>query len=82
MGKPIYLVLDTLDLLILRTLALEPMHGRAISQRIRHVSIQRKFCRFSKARRSRRLPCGTNDQKVYAGGAMPFSRKYTSTCAR
>ena len=38
MGKPTDLVQGTLDLLILKTLALEPMHGWAISQRIRAVS--------------------------------------------
>jgi PadR family transcriptional regulator PadR len=37
-GKPTDLVQGTLDLLILKTLALEPMHGWAISQRIRAVS--------------------------------------------
>jgi PadR family transcriptional regulator PadR len=37
-GKPTDLVQGTLDLLILKTLALEPMHGWAISQRIRTVS--------------------------------------------
>ena len=38
MGKPTDLVQGTLDLLILKTLALEPMHGWAISHRIRAVS--------------------------------------------
>ena len=38
MGKPTDLVQGTLDLLILKTLALGPMHGWAISQRIRAVS--------------------------------------------
>lgn len=38
MGKPTDLVQGTLDLLILKTLALEPMHGWAISQRIRSIS--------------------------------------------
>lgn len=38
MGKPTDLVQGTLDLLILKTLALEPMHGWAISQRIRFIS--------------------------------------------
>jgi len=37
-GKPTDLVQGTLDLLILKTLALEPMHGWAISQRIRFIS--------------------------------------------
>jgi PadR family transcriptional regulator PadR len=36
--KPTDLVQGTLDLLILKTIALEPMHGWAIAQRIRHVS--------------------------------------------
>jgi len=38
MGKPTDLVQGTLDLLILKTIALEPMHGWAIAQRIRQVS--------------------------------------------
>jgi PadR family transcriptional regulator len=37
-SKPTDLVQGTLDLLILRTIALEPMHGWAIAQRIRQVS--------------------------------------------
>src|SRR5262245_38671304 len=38
MTKPADLVQGTLDLLILRVIALEPMHGWAIAQRIRHMS--------------------------------------------
>jgi transcriptional regulator len=38
MGKPTDLVQGTLDLLILKTIALQPMHGWAIAQRIRQVS--------------------------------------------
>jgi transcriptional regulator len=38
MGKPTDLVQGTLDLLILRTIALEPLHGWGIAQRIRQVS--------------------------------------------
>jgi PadR family transcriptional regulator, regulatory protein PadR len=38
MGKPTDLVQGTLDLLILKVLALAPMHGWAIAQRIRQVS--------------------------------------------
>jgi PadR family transcriptional regulator, regulatory protein PadR len=38
MGKPSDLVQGTLDLLILRTLANEPMHGWAIGKRIQQVS--------------------------------------------
>jgi PadR family transcriptional regulator PadR len=38
MSKPTDLVQGTLDLLILRTVALEPIHGWAIAQRIRQVS--------------------------------------------
>ena len=38
MGKPIDLLQGTLDLLILKTLALAPMHGWGISQRIQQVS--------------------------------------------
>ncbi len=38
MSKPTDLVQGTLDLLILKTLALQPMHGWAIAQRIRQLS--------------------------------------------
>ena len=38
MSKPSDLVQGTLDLLILKILALEPLHGFAISQRLRQVS--------------------------------------------
>lgn len=38
MGKPNDLVQGTLDLLILRTLALEPQHGWAIAKRIQQIS--------------------------------------------
>jgi transcriptional regulator len=38
MGKPNDLVQGTLDLLILKTLAPEPMHGWAIAKRIQQVS--------------------------------------------
>jgi len=38
MSKPPDLVQGTLDLLILKILALEPMHGWAIGQRLRQVS--------------------------------------------
>ncbi len=38
MSKPTDLVQSTLDLLILKTLALQPMHGWAIAQRIRQLS--------------------------------------------
>jgi len=38
MAKPTDLVQGTLDLLILRTLMLQPMHGWGIAQRIRQVS--------------------------------------------
>jgi PadR family transcriptional regulator PadR len=38
MSKPTDLVQGTLDLLVLRVLALEPMHGFAIAQRIRQMS--------------------------------------------
>jgi transcriptional regulator len=37
-SKPTDLVQGTLDLLILTSIALEPMHGWAIAQRIRQVS--------------------------------------------
>jgi len=37
MAKPTDLVQGTLDLLILKTLALQPMHGWGIAQRIRQV---------------------------------------------
>ena len=38
MSKPNDLVQGTLDLLILKTVALEPMHGWAIAQRIQRMS--------------------------------------------
>ena len=38
MGKPTDLVQGTLDLLILKTLALGPMHGWAVGQRIQQIS--------------------------------------------
>ena len=38
MSKPTDLVQGTLDLLIMRTVALEPMHGWAIAQRIQQIS--------------------------------------------
>ncbi|MGA2150007.1 MAG: PadR family transcriptional regulator [Bryobacteraceae bacterium] len=38
MSKPSDLIQGTLDLLILRTLSLEPMHGWAIARRIQQVS--------------------------------------------
>jgi PadR family transcriptional regulator len=38
MGKSIELLQGTLDLLILKTVALEPMHGWGIAQRIQQIS--------------------------------------------
>ncbi|MBV9678614.1 MAG: helix-turn-helix transcriptional regulator, partial [Acidobacteriaceae bacterium] len=38
MGKPTDLVQGTLDLLILKTISLEPMNGWAIAKRIAQVS--------------------------------------------
>jgi transcriptional regulator len=38
MGKPSDLVQGTLDLLILKTISLEPMHGWAIAKRIQQIS--------------------------------------------
>ena len=38
MGKPSDLVQGTLDLLILKTISLEPMHGWAIAKRIEQIS--------------------------------------------
>ena len=38
MAKPADLVQGTLDLLILKTISLEPMHGWAIAKRIQQVS--------------------------------------------
>ncbi len=38
MGKPTDLVQGTLDILILKTLALEPRHGWAIAKRIQQIS--------------------------------------------
>lgn len=38
MSKPTGLVQGTLDLLVMKTIALEPMHGWAIAQRIHQMS--------------------------------------------
>lgn len=38
MGRPIDLVQGTLDLLILKTISLEPKHGWAIAKRIQQIS--------------------------------------------
>lgn len=38
MGKPTDLVQGTVDLLIMKAIALEPLHGWAIAQRIRQLS--------------------------------------------
>ncbi|HEV2445867.1 MAG TPA: hypothetical protein VGS58_08100 [Candidatus Sulfopaludibacter sp.] len=38
MSKPTGLVQGTLDLLILNVIALQPLHGWAIAQRIRQIS--------------------------------------------
>ncbi len=38
MSKPTDLVQGTLDLLLLKILALQPMHGWAVSQRLRQIS--------------------------------------------
>lgn len=38
MGKPTDLVQGTLDLLILKTISLDPLHGWAIAKRIQQVS--------------------------------------------
>ena len=38
MSKPTDLVQGTLDLLILKTIALEPLHGWAISERVQQMS--------------------------------------------
>ena len=38
MSKPSDLIQGTLDLLVLKTIALEPMHGWGIAKRIRQVS--------------------------------------------
>ena len=49
MTKPTDLVQGTLDLLILKTIALEPMHGWAIAQRIR---LRIEECPASESRRA------------------------------
>jgi PadR family transcriptional regulator PadR len=38
MSKPIDLVQGTLDLLIMKILALQPLHGWAVSQRLKQIS--------------------------------------------
>lgn len=40
MSKPIDPLQGTLDLLILKVIALEPMHGWALAQRIRQISVE------------------------------------------
>jgi len=40
MGKPSDLVQGTLDLLILKTISLEPKHGWAIAKRIQQISAE------------------------------------------
>jgi PadR family transcriptional regulator, regulatory protein PadR len=40
LGQHIDLPQGTLDLLILRTLALEPLHGWAISERVQQISLE------------------------------------------
>jgi transcriptional regulator len=40
MGKPNDLLQGTLDLLILKTIAPEPMHGWAIAKRIQQISVE------------------------------------------
>ena len=40
MGKPSDLIQGTLDLLILKTISLEPMHGWGIAQRIQQISAE------------------------------------------
>jgi PadR family transcriptional regulator PadR len=40
MGKPNDLVQGTLDLLILKTVSLEPKHGWAIAKRIQQISAE------------------------------------------
>jgi len=40
MGKPSELVQGTLDLLILKTISLEPKHGWAIAKRIQQISAE------------------------------------------
>jgi PadR family transcriptional regulator, regulatory protein PadR len=40
MSKPSDLIQGTLDLLILKTISLEPMHGWAIARRIQQVSVE------------------------------------------
>src|SRR5204863_8565535 len=40
MSKPSDLIQGTLDLLVLKILALEPLHGWAISQRLKQVSTE------------------------------------------
>ena len=52
MSKPTDLVQGTLDLLILKVIALEPMHGWAIAQRIRQMSGD--VLRWGRARSTRR----------------------------
>ncbi len=53
MGNQIELLQGTLDLMIFKTLALGPMHGWGISQRIQQVS-KGGACRLGRDRSTRR----------------------------
>ena len=57
MSKPTDLVQGTLDLLLLKIVALEALHGRAIGQRLKQVTVT--CCRSAKVFSSPRCtpPC-------------------------
>ena len=67
MGKPIDLLQGTLDLLILKTLGLEPMHGWGISQ---PASMRRP--KVPLLRRCKWTPCRLTIKCVYKPSVGQF----------
>lgn len=79
MAKPTDLVQGTLDLLILKTLALQSMHGWGIAQRIRQIS--KDVLQVNQGRSIRRCivsnnrvgfaPNGENRKTIAAPSSIP-----------
>ena len=74
MSKPSDLVQGTLDLLILKILALEPLHGWAISQRLKQVSGD--VLQVSDGRSTR--PCTSSSRRA---GSRPSGARARTTAA-
>ncbi len=77
--KPSDLVPGTLDLLILKTLALEPMHGYGISVRIGRFSPQ---CRLTVARYSAARKSWTDQGRMERNGEQQTSKVLRSDGTR